>query len=941
MKALLLIGAVGMSFALKGGETARRDSWGGLEPHPAVVNPVAREKASTDENLISLRGTWEFANRVLRNGRCPIRTPSDAYFPSGHGWEKFGANAIRQIEVPGAWETQGVGEQGPTRGWVCRWDCGVKTLRNAFQGEGWYRREVLIPKSWSGKRVWLKTGLISGYGYLWVNGHQVAHVDFYCGTAKYDVTPFVTPGEKAMIVVQAVNTGTSRTGGLSSMHTWGGILRDIELEATPQTLIDDAWVRGDFDNRAAEAHVVLFSADGKTPTNAQLRVTVEGASVSRAAEIGENVLRLPLTSFRAWSPMQPNLYWATIELLVNGEVAMTRRERFGVRKLEVVGSEFRLNGQPFFVRGCGWHNIYNIEGTAPADRDLYRRLVRRIRGCGFNACRFHTSCRPPELFEAADEVGLLLQPELPYYADTPATGQVFDPLGDAKELYANFRRHPSFAFYSGGNEGWFGLDLSKRLYREIKTRDPDRLMIGQDGWNNPQTNQRGTSDYQGGPMNVWPRGSVRLDTPFVAHEYLNLTIKLDSRTEPKYTGVVLPPTTRQARAAWLARFGLSLAEGDRLQNAMSVLQKTWFKYGIESARLDPECDGYSFWSLQDGGGKNGEAYSGQALFDPFMEKKASGFSVAEVAVFNSETCLLMDTDPRLYPFAEEEARFARNPFEMFLTDFATNRVRTAGETIDAHIFLAHYGEKDLETSTLNWKLVAGGQTLVSGSEKTGRQFIGGVREIAHLPIEVPAVEKPCRARFEVELSSSEGTVRNNWDWWLFPSRKKLDGSDVFVSAAFRSRLSSRFNALAETPEGAKVVIGPTNDVAVLSALARGGRVITLEGIEGETNIRLGWWWMGEQMGAVVAPHPALSELPNETCLTPLLFRLMKKGEALVPDARRKALLIYGEGGSACYSYLTELRHASGAIEMSVRGIDLLADVPEADSILKGLIGYLR
>ena len=59
-------------------------------------------------------------------------------------------------------------------------------------------------------------------------------------------------------------------------------------------------------------------------------------------------------------------------------------------------------------------------------------------------------------FEAADEVGLMLQPELPYYGDYPTEAFAFDPFRDLTELYRHYRRHVSFTTYSTGNEGIAG-----------------------------------------------------------------------------------------------------------------------------------------------------------------------------------------------------------------------------------------------------------------------------------------------------------------------------------------------------------------------------------------------------------------------------------------------------------------------------------------------------
>ena len=494
---------------------------------------------------------------------------------------------VRKIRVPGCWEAQGVGTNDMSRSWVCWWDAAPKPIRHAFWGEGWYRKRVVVPESWKGRRVWLKMSTVGTEGWFWVNGNQAANVSFYCGTAKYDVTDFVRFGETNTVVAEVLNTGTSRMGEFCYINYWGGILRDVELESTPGVFIDDAWVRGMFDEKLAEVHVDIGRAVAPRPPDSarapyQLRVTIDGTVVEQPipqssilnpqSSILNPTIRIPLRDFRPWSPEHPNLYTARVDLVEGGRIVQTRHERFGVRKLEVCGKEFRLNGHPYFLRGAGWHSVFPLEGAAPADRETYRALARRIKAAGFNYCRFHTSCRPPELFDACDEVGIMLQPELPYYADIPATGQVFDPFGDAEELYLNYRRHPSFAVYSGGNEGWFGPVASKRLYEEIKARDPDRLMISQDQRLNKKTNQPGTSDFQGGPMNVWPRGSVDPDTPFVCHEYLNLSVKLDSRLAEKFTGVWMPPTSREVRAGWLAKFGLDLARGDTLQDSQAAMQ---------------------------------------------------------------------------------------------------------------------------------------------------------------------------------------------------------------------------------------------------------------------------------------------------------------------------------------------------------------------------------
>ena len=419
----------------------------------------------------------------------------------------------------------------------------------------------------------------------------------------------------------------SRKGLFSAMHRWGGIYRDVEFEATPQTFIDDAWVRGLFDEKAAEVHVKVVRHPLKSSLPA-VRVTLlggPGQCVETTAFGGETVVRLPLPNFRPWSPEHPNLYTARVDLVENGQVIQTRLERFGVRKLEVRGKEFYLNGKPFYVRGFGDDHVYPITGITPPDRDLHRAHLAKARAAGFNFVRLHTHTELPEYYEAADELGIMIEPELPYYSDSPTEGFAFDPKRDVTELWRHFRRHPSFAVYSMGNEGSFGPTLDARLHAYVKAMDPDRLKINQD-CQSEKINPPEAADYLGGPIKPWPRGSFNPERPFVTHEYLNLCIKCDSRDEALYTGAWMPPATRKGRADWLAKFGLDHTWGDRLQDAQNALQRHYQKQGVEAARADPYCDGHIFWTIVDVvvGQGNPCFYTAQGLFNPFWESKRGG-----------------------------------------------------------------------------------------------------------------------------------------------------------------------------------------------------------------------------------------------------------------------------------------------------------------------------
>ena len=950
---MTLVGVLLAALALQaacGGETGLTgdESWGGRKAHPAVVNSVTAIK--DDPYTLSLRGEWDFKALPRTN----LRNHHTSLTFTGHGktWDEptyRGKSApLLKLQVPGCWEAQLAKLPGygvaTGRTWYCDWDCSPKPVRGHHSGDGWYRRAVKLPEAWKGRRIWLKTGWVNSQGWFWVNGKQVAMDQNYCATRKYEVTDLVRFGEENMVVVQVCNAVPSHRGCVNYSEHWGGILRDLEFEATPETFIDDAWVRGDFDRHMAEAHVTI---EGKREEVRGKRLLVTVEDETREIDLRSTpspstfTLEIPLRDFRPWSPEHPNLYTAKVELVsLDGAVLQTRFERFGVRKLELRGRDLFLNGKPFYLRGAGWHSIDPISGYARPDRMEWLGHARQVRAAGFNIVRTHTECKMPEFFEACDEAGLMVETELPYYGDVPSDGQRFDPLADLDMLWSNFRRYPSFAIYSFGNESGFGADLSERMYALAKARDPDRLVVGQDGALYPDSlhapNRRGTSDFAGAPVNVIPRGSYRPELPFYFHEYINSSVKLDTRVVDGFTGVWAPPTSRAARADFLGRFGLDGTWGDRLQDGQNRMQRIYLKYGLETARLNRWACGYSYWSLQDACPPQGESVVGQALWDPFWHEKACGARTAEVVVFNSPSCVLMTdaSDPQEHPEGEYK-------WPMFLDSTVTNLVRTSGERIRAVFHLAHFGERPMTGAKLSWRLVADGRELDGGVRDVGDQVLGGVRKLAEVEIAVPPLERAVRAKLEAEV----GGVKNAWTYWLFPERKPVDGTGLVCEEKYLAALVRRYPGIraatsgdAAALSGARAVVAELGGALEKAALAAGRRTVALANLTGEPNVTLGWWAMTEQLGAALKAHAMTSLLPHEGLFEQFLFRIGRTGLALpVEGFSGDDYVMVGEGGKGCYLYLAAKRLSNGAERRLIAGLDVLADTREGSAILDAAI----
>ncbi len=920
LKFLSVIAACTLSASAEGEWLSGADTWAGRKALPAVVNPAV---ASPLQSVLSLRGEWEF----ITHGSAPLRHPF---------WQSFYAQAwpdSRTLQVPGCWEAQGVGDPGPSATWDCKWDQSPRELRHVYMGDAWYRKRVDVPTAWQGKRIWLKVGGVRSQGWFWVNAKPAAWVDSYCycGTYKYDVTDLVQPGSPATVVAEVDNAIPSRKGQMVSSHRFGGLYRDVELEATPDARIDDAWVRGDFDRQAAEIHATVAFATGagrlKNPT---LRVAIAPADKAQTAianqqapvvfadgkQEAEVVIRVPLNPFRPWSPEHPDLYVAHLTLCDGDAPVHGWAERFGVRRIEVRGDRFFLNNKPLFLRGFGDDSVYPVTMVSPASKDEHLKHLKIARAAGFNYVRLHTHCELPEYFEAADEAGIMIQPELPYYGNYPTEAFAFDPIRDLKEVNRHYRRYVSLTTYCTGNEGLLGKPLDQEIYRLGKRLDPDRLMIHQDGGLNEASN----SDFQNGPMDVWEPGSFKCDAPFVAHEYLNLCVKQDPRLEPRFSGAWMPPVTLAARDASLAQAGLNRAWGDACQDAAHALQSYYQKRGIESARLDPACDGYDFWTIVDVVVQQGKTYSSQGLFNAFWGVKSNGTTPEAFRLFNGPTALLLKTAP-------------------------ADRIAVAGDTVKAAFWIAHYGTAPVENARLAWTLRAGNDILAQGKCGGGTVELGSTRLLAEASVAIPAVSKPLHARLEAVLPTSDETVRNAWDIWLFPKRDKQDGRGIAVSKDLLPALEKLYAGLAPAgspeAESATLLISRLCALDVRPALAAGKRVLLINGAQGKPNVSLGWWWMGNQVGTAFAKHPALGDFPHDGYLSPLAFRIVKQGLNLpLKGMKPEEMMVVGEGLNGYFLYAGEARIDAGRALFTF-GLDVLSGTPEGTCLLDSLIRYAR
>ena len=87
------------------------------------------------------------------------------------------------------------------------------------------------------------------------------------------------------------------------------------------------------------------------------------------------------------------------------------------KDFHIEGQQFFANGHPIFLRGRHDACVWPLTGHVAMDVESWRHYFKVCQDYGLNHVRFHSWCPPEAAFVAADEYGIYLQPELPFWGN--------------------------------------------------------------------------------------------------------------------------------------------------------------------------------------------------------------------------------------------------------------------------------------------------------------------------------------------------------------------------------------------------------------------------------------------------------------------------------------------------------------------------------------------
>lgn len=349
---------------------------------------------------------------------------------------------------------------------------------NPWSKPYWYRTEFVVPGQFVGKTIWLNFAGINYRADVWLNGHQIADAKQMVGMFRrfrFDVTPYVQPGESACLAVQVypldvpgdpvyaqieLMGGFGPNGGDGEISRnvtdtasigWDwvpaardrnmGIWQDVWLEASGPVAIRDPFVAAklqlpETDAAHLSVRFVLESAS-KTSTDVHVRIRIEPENFQAAGQTVEfetsikiqpqstlNVTlgpeqfpQLILRAPQLWWPIhygRANLYRLSIEVSVNGVKSCEAEKPFGIR--EFTSTIFPTGGRAFYVNG----RKIRITGGAWIPDFLLNWDAQRYRDeAKLIALGNHTMVRingcsitaPDVFYDACDRLGVLVWQE--------------------------------------------------------------------------------------------------------------------------------------------------------------------------------------------------------------------------------------------------------------------------------------------------------------------------------------------------------------------------------------------------------------------------------------------------------------------------------------------------------------------------------------------------
>lgn len=326
---------------------------------------------------------------------------------------------------------------------------------SCYQMVSGYRRTVELPQTWKGKKILLTIDGAAHDAEVYWNGKKVG--EHHCGYTAFtmDVSGEVLWEEENILTVRVDSRerpGIPPFGFVVDYMTYGGLTREVWIEARNEICIEDAFVRGEREKDGWE--VVSQIAVSRAIGQATLRQSMRQRGEEAYRPLGERSvsgtaaeLHFPAANIECWDVDAPKLYEVKTELLVAGVPVDETVVTTGFRSARFLADGFYLNGRKLKLRGLNRHQSYPYVGYAmpeamqKMDADILKYEL------GVNAVRTSHYPQSHYFLERCDEIGLLVFTEIPGWQHIGDEAWKEQAVRNVKDMVTQYRNHTSIILW--------------------------------------------------------------------------------------------------------------------------------------------------------------------------------------------------------------------------------------------------------------------------------------------------------------------------------------------------------------------------------------------------------------------------------------------------------------------------------------------------------------
>lgn len=444
------------------------------------------------------------------------------------------------IDLCGPWRfTYDDHNQGLAQNWVQQPELFERSITVPFAPESaasgihdpsyhpvlWYRRSFQIAPAERGQRLLLHFGAVDYRAMVWVNGQLVATHEGANTPFSADISAALLDGDAEQEIVVRAEDLPGDLAQPRGKQDWeaephaiwyyrtSGIWQPVWLEPVSDVYLKSVRWTPDAKRCTLRAEVQLSAASAR-PLQVELRLSLRGQPLlnDRYQLAGQALDRTILLDQGAivmrgeqilWSPEHPNLIDAELVLLDGERVLDTVRSYAGIRSVDTRNGYFMLNGSPCYLRLVLEQGYWPESHLSAPSEEALRKEVELVKALGFNGIRIHQKVEDPRLLYWCDKLGLLVWGEISnaYVFSNQAVERL---TREWLEVLARDYSHPCIISWVPLNESWGVPNLARdtaqqnyvrALYYLIKTLDPTRPVIGNDGWEHVVSDIWGIHDY--------------------------------------------------------------------------------------------------------------------------------------------------------------------------------------------------------------------------------------------------------------------------------------------------------------------------------------------------------------------------------------------------------------------------------------------------------------